>query len=367
LCRSFAAVVLGALCLSSVLGMGAAATEDVTVGIILVGSRSDAGYSQQHAEDISTAAEVADAKLLPIIDDVGEDADLFERAVRSQIAQGADIIFAASATFQTFLAELALRFPDVKFEFTDAQVVDPVDNLRSYYGRFYQGNYVVGYAMGRQLALDEVAGRDLSEANVGLVSSTPFPLAIRNAYAVIQGVRDGLGWDIPARVLWLASVSPENPWYNPDEERALTQKLIDDGAVAIHTYLDSPAPVWEVQEQKNDDAGWPLYVSGAKRDYRDQGPDVAVGFTYGNWEDYYAKQILAVAESTWEPGSTWATIGEVPRVIISPMGEFVSDEVQAEVLELTDKIAAGELVVLEEFSEQELLELMELPEGTEEL
>ncbi len=361
--RLVSSVVVAGLLLISVAGVSETTTEDVTVGIILVGSQTDAGYSQQHAEDIKAAVEATGARLLPIVDNVGDDVDVFERAVRSLIAQGADIVFGASATFQRYLADLAPRFPDIKFEFTDPQVMEPMDNLRGYYGRWYEGNYVLGFAMGRQLALDEAAGRDLSGASVGLISSVPFPLTVRNSYAVVQGVRDGLGWDIPGQVLWLAAVSPANPWYNPDQERALSEALMDAGAVAVHSYLDSPAPVLEVQERATDAAGWPLYAAGVNRDYRDRGPDVAVGFVVVSWKDYYIQQIQAVAEGTWEPGSTWATFGEVPRMIVSPMGDIVSEEVQAEVLDLIERIGSGEYVVLEQFSEEELLGLMELPDG----
>ncbi len=360
--RVFISLVALTFMLASVAGLGGD-TSDVTVGIILVGSRTDAGYSQQHAEDIRAAAEATGARLLPIVDNVGDDVDVFERAVRSLIAQGADIVFGASATFQRYLADMAPRFPNVVFEFTDPQVMEPMANLRGYYGRWYEGNYVLGFAMGRQLALDEAAGRDLSGASVGLISSVPFPLTVRNSYAVVQGVRDGLGWDIPGQVLWLASVSPENPWYNPDRERALTEALLDAGAVAVHTYLDSPAPVLEVQERGTDAGGWPLYVAGVNRDYRDRGPDVAAGFAVISWKDYYIQQINAVANETWEPGSTWASFGEVPQLMVSPMGVVISDEVQDEVLQLIEAIASGAFIVLEQFDEDELLGLMQLPEG----
>ncbi len=360
--RRLGSMLVAGLLLWSLAGM-AESGADVTVGIILVGSQTDAGYSQQHAEDIRAAAEATGARLLPIVDNVGDDVDVFERAVRSLIGQGADIVFGASATFQRYLADMAPRFPDVKFEFTDPQVMEPMDNLRGYYARFYEGNYVLGYAMGRQLALDEADGRDLSEASVGMISSVPFPLTVRNSYAVIQGVRDGLGWDIPGQVLWLASVSPENPWYNPDRERALSGALMDAGAVVLHTYLDSPAPVLEVQEVATDADGWPLYVAGVNRDYRDRGPDVAVGFAVTSWTDYYIGQINAVAGNTWAPGSTWATFGEVPRILVTEMGEVISEEVRTDVLKLIDDIASGAFVVLDQFSDEELLGLMQLPEG----
>lgn len=362
--RKLIAVLVGLVLLFGGLLVSSAQIPQVTVGCILIGPQNDGGWSQKHFEGCtSIAAAVGDnVQVVPPVESILD--DQFEATARELIRnEGIDILFAASATYQPFINDLALEFPDVKFEFTDPQVVEPKPNVRGFYVRYYVGNYICGYGVGRMLALDQKRGRVLDEASVGVVSSFMFPLTVRNINAWVQGVRDGIGFDIPAKVLWLGDFSA-NPWFNPPAAAALANALVDGGAVALNTYLDD-AGIIEVAQQRSADGDYPIYATGITVDLRSHGPDVNVCNAIVDWKDYYAGQVRKLLDGTWEPGFTWAPLLSVPLIEIGPLGEFVPASVRRELLELQYDIVTGKFTVLSQFTEEELLNSVEFLPGIE--
>lgn len=333
------------------------ASQTVTVGCILIGPKNDGGWSQKHYEGCMSIAEAfgAQVRVVPPLEAILD--DRFEEEARNLIRnEGVDILFAASATYQPFINDLALEFPSVKFEFTDPQVVKPKPNIRGFYVRYYEGNYVCGFAVGQMLALDQAEGRDFKDSFVGGVSSFMFPLTVRNINAWVQGVRDGLGWGIPAKFLWLADVSA-NPWFNPPEAAGLANSLVDGGAVALNTYLDDPGII-EVAQQRST-AGNRIYATGITTDLRLHGPDVNVCNAIVDWQAYYKEEVAKVVNGNWEPGYTWAHLLSDPLIEIGPLGDFVPSLVRREVLLLSRDIVVGDFVVLGQFTEEELLNSVE--------
>ena len=346
-------LVLVLACMVSV-SVYAFSADVVKVGLILIGSSKDQGWSQTHYENMKTAVESFDGKVELVFEEEVLD-PMFPEAARDMVLfDKVDIIFAASATYQGAIIELADEFPDVKWEFTDPTVVEPKQNVRGYYVRYYEGNFLCGVAVGRVL---RASGISLEGKLVGVVSSIPFPLTVRNANAAAAGVRYGLSYDIPAKVSWLGFVS-ENPWYNPDQEASLGHALVDGGAVALSSYLDSTAVI-EVAEGRG------VLSWGITRDNTPFGPGTNVGNSIVDWTDYYKDRIQKVIGGTWDPGSTWAHLLSTPRIELGPLGDFVSPEFVQEILYLQEKISTGEFVVLPQLTEEELLTSMEYLEGVE--
>jgi len=339
--------------LALLLGLSTVSLGATRVGLILVGSMHDQGWSQTHHENMVAAiAQFADVEL--VVQEEVLDPMFTEVAKDMILSDDVDIIFAASATYQGFITVLADEFPEVMWEFTDPTVVEPKPNVRGYYARFYEGNYLAGVAVGRYLKQTGIA---LDGKSIGLVSSIPFPLTIRNVNAAIAGVRYGLGAEIPGKATWLGTVS-DNPWYNPEQEALLAQTLIDGGAIALNSYLDSTAVI-EVAEEQG------VLSWGITRDNTPFGPTTNVANSIVDWTDYYVDRIQRLIDGTWDAGATWAHMLSTPLIELGPLAGFLTLDIAREVWDLQEKIASGEFVVLEEMTEQELLTSMDLLDGIE--
>jgi len=348
--RSLAKLVVSILL---IVGLSALVLGTTKVGLILVGSIHDQGWSQTHYENMVAAVETFDDVELVVQEEVLD--PMFPEVARDMIlSDDVDIIFAASATYQGFLSVLADEFTDVLWEFTDPTVVEPKPNVRGYYVRFYEGNFLAGVAVGRML---RASGVDIEGKSVGLVSSIPFPLTVRNANAAVAGVRYGLGADIAGKTAWLGTVS-ENPWYNPEQEALLATTLVDGGAIALNSYLDSTSVI-EVAEQRG------VLSFGITRDNTPFGPTTNVANSVVDWTAYYTERVQRVINGTWDAGSTWAHIKSEPRIELGPLAGFLTLDIAREIWDLQDKIASGEFVVLEELTELELLTSMEYLPGIE--
>jgi len=322
------------------------------VGLILVGSIHDQGWSQTHYENMLAAVESFGGEVELVVQEEVLD-PMFPEIARDMIlSDSVDIIFAASATYQGFITVLADEFTDVKWEFTDPTVVEPKPNVRGYYVRFYEGNFLAGVAVGRLLKQREVA---LEGKIIGFVSSIPFPLTIRNVNAAIAGVRYGLGSEISGQVAWLGTVS-DNPWFNPEQEALLARALIDGSAIALNSYLDSTAVI-EVAEKRG------VLSWGITRDNTPFGPTTNVANSIVDWTEYYIERIQRVSDGTWDAGSTWAHMLSVPTIELGPLAGFLTLDIAREVWDLQEKIASGEFVVLPEMTELDLLTSMEFLPG----
>ena len=322
-----------------------------TVGLILIGSIHDQGWSQTHYENMLAAVEICGDDVELVIQEEVWDPMFTEVARDMILSDNVDIIFAASATYQGFISVLADEFPEVMWEFTDPSVVEPKDNVRGYYVRFYEGNFIAGVAVGRLLAKSSLP----DDSIVGLVSSIAFPLTVRNANAAIAGVRYGLGSDIPAKVAWLGSVS-DNPWFNPEQEALLARTLISGGAVALNSYLDSTAVI-EVAEDLS------VLSWGITRDNTPFGLTTNVANSVVDWTAYYADRVQRLINGTWDAGSTWAHMLGEPRIELGPLAGFLTLDIAREIWTLQEEIASGDFVVLSELSELELLTSMEFLPG----
>src|SRR5581483_6136941 len=117
-----------------------------TIGIIHVGSKTDAGYNEAHAE---AAALVQ--KNLPYVkvleaENIAENADV-SRVIETMISQGATFIVPASFGFLDPAMEVAARHPDVMFDHPAG--FKQADNFHTYWAASDQQSYALGIAAGK--------------------------------------------------------------------------------------------------------------------------------------------------------------------------------------------------------------------------
>src|SRR5690348_1088978 len=117
-----------------------------TMGIIHVGSKTDAGYNEAHAE-----AAAAVEKNLPYVkvleaENIAENADV-SRVIETMISQGAKFIVPASFGFLDPALEVAAKHPDVMFDHPAG--FKQADNFHTFWATSDQQSYALGIAAGK--------------------------------------------------------------------------------------------------------------------------------------------------------------------------------------------------------------------------
>ena len=143
------------------------AADPVKVGFVYVGPIGDHGWTYRH--DIGrqqVEQHFGDQVETIYLESVSEGPDT-ERAVRSMIAEGADIIFTTSFGFMEPTLKVAKQNPDVYFE--HATGFKRHDNMSSYGLRLYQARHVQGI----------IAGMMTKTNKICYVAAFPIPEVIR--------------------------------------------------------------------------------------------------------------------------------------------------------------------------------------------
>ena len=179
--RALVTVLLVALLLVPVL---APAQPKLIVGILHIGSITDAGYNQAHAEGIQVMKRNLPEVEVIEVENVPEGADA-ERLMESMIKRGARLIIPASFGYLEPALRVAQRNPDVKFAHPGGYKRLP--NLTTYWASTPEAFYLLGMA----------AGKVTKTNKIGYVVALPisFFLANINAFELGARVRQSSGRD----------------------------------------------------------------------------------------------------------------------------------------------------------------------------
>jgi basic membrane protein A and related proteins len=315
--RTLLATSALALGLGAALGTSAIAQDDpLKVGFIYIGPPGDFGWTYAHDQSRLIAQEhFGDAVETFYVDNVPEGPDS-ERVMTQMALSGADMIFATSFGYGPSMNAVAARFPDIAFEHATGYQQD-TPNLSLYNARFYEGRAVIGHIAGR-----------MTESNiVGYIASFPIPeviMGINSAYLHASRVNP----DVDFRVVWVYS------WFDPAQEAAAAEALIEQGADIIMQHTDSTAPLTVAEE-----AG--IYAFGQASDMSQFAPQSHLTAIIDDWSPYYIRRIQERMDGTWEAGDSWAGIPE-GEVVFAPFSDAVPADVQEEANAMIEAIRTGE-------------------------
>ncbi len=293
-----------ATALSLVLAAPAVAQDPTQVGFIYVGPVGDHGWSYTHDQArLALEAEYGDAVETTFVENVAEGPDA-ERVMTQMALGGADMIFATSFGYGPEVNNVAAKFPDIAFEHATGYIQNE-PNVSLYNARFYEGRAVIGH----------IAGRMTESDRIGYIASFPIPeviMGINAAYLAAKAANP----DVEFSIIWAYS------WYDPAQEAAAAEALIEQGADMIMQHTDSTAPLTVAQ-----DAG--VQGFGQASDMSDFAPEAHLTGIVDNWAPYYIERVGQVRDGSWEPVDVWHGVAE-GMVEFAPFNDAIPDDVRAE-------------------------------------
>ncbi len=186
------------------------------IGLIITGSKTDAGWNGVHYRGVSYACDKLDAKLV-VKENVPENAELCAEAIRELVDDGAGMIILSSYAYPELVKDIVESYPEVAFYGSSAEYY--ADNMTSYFGRMYQARYLAGI----------IAGMTTKNNRIGYVAAMSNIEVNRGINAFTLGVRS-VNPEAVINVVWTGS------WDDEKAETEATRRLINDKDIDVVTY-----------------------------------------------------------------------------------------------------------------------------------
>ncbi len=170
------AVLLAAIVIS-VLQFGAAAWErQQQVGLVLVGSKEDAGWNRVQYQGMQAACKMLGCELL-LQENIREDEASCRKAVRELVERRTKVIFLANLKPMKDIGEIVKEYPNVRFFTTEMD--SSVSDLKRYAVRYIEPCYLAGI----------LAGLRTKSGCIGYAAPYPAPEAYQAINAFTIGVQ----------------------------------------------------------------------------------------------------------------------------------------------------------------------------------
>lgn len=286
-----------------------AADADFKVGVIHIGDPADGtGYSYAHDQGIVGMQEnlgLADSQIVRKLNIADSDASAIQNAIEECIAEECNIIFGTSYGYMETMNDLAAQYPDVIFSHGTGYMSNDT-NFNNYFGRIYQARYLAGIAAGLKTQSDKIGyvaayGTELAETSSGI-----------NAFALgVQAVN-------PDAAVYVKTL---NSWFDPTNETAYAEALLEMGCDVIAQHCDTANP--QIAAEKVGAFG-----CGYNSDMTPEAPKAHLTAPIWNWDVYYTAATEAAMNGKWaEFGNYYAGIKE-GFVDISPLSENCAEGTQ---------------------------------------
>lgn len=297
--------------------------DDIKVGVIHIGDPADgSGYSYTHdlgIQGMQANLGLKDEQIVRKINISDSDTAATKTAIEECIAEGCNIVFTTSYGYMDTTEALAAEYSDVYFSHGTGYKSNET-NFNNYFGRIYQARYLAGIAAGLKTESGKIGyvaayGTELAETCSGI-----------NAFALgVQSVN-------PDATVYVKTLSS---WYDPANETAYAEALIEMGCDVIAQHCDTANPQVAAQN-----AG--VYGCGYNSDMTAQAPDAHLVAPIWHWDVYYTAAVQAVIDGTWaEFGNYYAGI-EVGLVGVSEISKNCDEKTQSYIDAVTELMKSGE-------------------------
>jgi len=293
-----------------------------TAGFIYVGSKSDYGYNQAHAEGAKTLTsmgiKVREEENVPETLDV-------QKTMESMInLDGASVLFPTSfGYFDPHILKMAEKYPKVIFLHCGGMYTEGKHpkNVGSYFGYIDEAQYVAGI----------VAGMTTKTNKLGFVAAKPIPQVLRNINSYTLGAKS-----VNPKVT--LSVIFTGDWSMPVKEAEASNSLIDQGADVLSSHVDSPKVVIETAERRG------AFSTGYHASQAALAPKGYLTGAEWNWETVYKYYVDKIQKG--EPFEHLLRGGFKEGFIkMSAYGPAVSDAAKAKAEEAKKKFMDGTLLI----------------------
>lgn len=290
---------------------------DPKPAVIIFSQSNDGGWSQAIHEARMRLEDSMDMRI-PQAEGIPETATAIRPAAELFIERGANIIIGSAFGYSDTFLELSEKHPEVVFLNPAGTTNGP--NLKSFYGRTYESQYLCGM----------VAGGISKSGKLGFVAANPFGL---------------VNWTVNAYLLGAQQVNPNatltvvftGAWGDPVKERAAAEALVEQGIDVIGQHVDTPTPQIVAQEKG-------IHGTGHHRDLSEFSSATQCSSVW-RWEKFLQPEIEKIASGNFEP-APWGAFLSIAQggTDIACCGDAVSDELKAKVMAEREAIIAGKHV-----------------------
>ena len=323
---------------------------DLKIGVILVGDETE-GYSAAHIEGIKNAAAelgMADDQIIWKYK-VEESSDCAD-AAEDLVGQGCQAIFSNSYGHQTYMVEVAEKYPDVTFVSMtgDFAAISGLDNFKNAFTSVYESRYVSGVVAGLKLKELTESGELTPETQpenfdadgnvkIGYVGAFSYAEVVSGYTAFYLGVKSVFP-TVTMEVMYT------NSWFDISKEGAAAEALVANGAVIVGQHADSTGAPAAVQKLK--DGGKICYSVGYNIDMLSVAPTAALTSAQNNWAVLY-QHMLEKFLAGEEVPTDFACGAADGAVMISALGESCAEGTQEAVDAAWAGIKDGSLKVFD--------------------
>lgn len=302
--------------LVAMVGTMALAQPCLTVGMIIGGTKDDAGYNQSQYEALMALKQKMPCVQILFAENVPEgDA---EAVLENMILQGAKLLFPAGFGYMFPALNLARRYPNVYFMHPGGYMLNP--NFGTYFSNVQFAYYVLGVAAGLMTQTNKI----------GFIGGMPIAFVLGNCNAFHLGARA-----VNPNVTTVFVVT--GAWLDRAKEVAATQALLQQGCDVIGSHLDSPIAVAQTVE-----AAGKFFVGYPSLAVRQFAPNAwinGLGLTWGDFFVEIAQQVLA---GTFKSAHIRRGL-EAGFLTLGEFGPRVPESVKQTTLSYAQKLISGEL------------------------
>lgn len=272
------------------------------VGVIHIGDPADgSGYSYTHdlgIVEMQKTLKLKDSQIVRKINIADNDEAAIRRSIEECVSEGCKIIFTTSYGYMDTTEALAKEYPNVIFSHGTGYKSND-KNFNNYFGRIYQARYLAGIAAGLKTKSNKIGyvaayGTELAETCSGI-----------NAFALgVQSVN-------PNAKVYVKSL---NSWFDPANETAYAEALIELGCDVIAQHCDTANPQIAAQTKG-------VFGCGYNSDMTKDAPKAHLTSPIWNWGVYYTAATKAAMDGKWaEFGNYYGSLAD-GLVDVSPLSE----------------------------------------------
>lgn len=312
------------------------ALADLKVGFIFIGDENE-GYTAAHQKGANAMMESLGLSKDQVTFkyNIPEGDDCLE-AAEDLADSGCNIIFANSFGHESYIMQVAQKFPDIQFcHATGYQAASSkLSNMHNYFTAVYESRYVSGVVAGLKLnEMIEKGEIKAEDAKIGYVGAFPFAEVKSGFTAFYLGARS-VCESVTMEVQYTSS------WANQALELQTADALIADGCVLISQHADTVGAPTACEK-----AGVP--VVGYNISMIEVAPNTALTSASIDWAPYYTYAVQSVLDGSaidvdWCQGYSDGA-DKITELNQKAAAEGTADKVK----EVEDAIKAGTLHVFD--------------------